>query len=80
MKGDVLLENLEINPKIFDSKPFPIQLHYGKVGRIFLDIPVMGLFSKPLKIEIQDVFMILKPKQLEDWKEEVEIKAYKDGV
>lgn len=52
MKGDVLLENLEINPKIFDSKPFPIQLHYGKIGRIFLDIPVMGLFSKPLKIEI----------------------------
>jgi len=40
----------------------------------------MGLFSKPLKIEIQDVFMILKPKQLDDWKEEVELKAYKDGV
>ena len=24
--------------------------------------------------------MILKPKQLDDWKEEVELKAYKDGV
>jgi len=40
----------------------------------------MKLFSKPLKIEISDVFMIVKPKRMEEWKEEVEIAAFKAGV
>jgi hypothetical protein len=76
----VLLENLEVKKSLFDSYPFPISLHYGKVGRIFLQIPFMKIFSQPLKIEISDVFMIVKPKVMEDWKEEVEIAAFKKGV
>ena len=60
MSGDVLLENLQIKNTLFDNMPLPFKLHYGKVGRIFLDIPMTGIFSKPLKIELSDIFMIIK--------------------
>lgn len=56
--------------------PLPFSLHYGKVGRIFIDIPVWNIASAPLKVEISDVFMFIKPKHFDLWKEKVEIDAY----
>ena len=78
--GKVLLENLQIKKTLFDNMPIPFNLHFGKVGRIFLDIPMTGIFSKPLKIEISDIFMIIKPKPLDEWKEDVEVEGFKNGV
>jgi vacuolar protein sorting-associated protein 13A/C len=72
----VKLENLQIKPTIFDSMPVPFTLHYGKVGRIFIDIPLMNIMSSPLKIEIADVFVFIKPKHFNIWKEQVEIDAF----
>jgi hypothetical protein len=80
MSGKVLLENLQIKSSLFDLMPLPFKLHFGKVGRIFLDLPMMSLFSSPVKVEISDVFMIIKPKDIEDWKEDVEVKSFKEGV
>jgi serine/threonine protein kinase len=40
---DVKLENLQIKPTIFDSMPVPFTLHYGKVGKIFIDIPILTI-------------------------------------
>ena len=56
--------------------PVPFSLHYGKVGRIFIDIPLMNIASSPLKIEISDVFVFIKPKHFDLWSEKVEIDAY----
>jgi hypothetical protein len=72
----VKLENLQIKPTLFDSMPVPFTLHYGKVGRIFIDIPIMNLSSSPLKLEISDVFVFIKPKNFDLWSEKVEIDAY----
>lgn len=72
----VKLENLQIKPTLFDSMPVPFSLHYGKVGRIFIDIPLLNIASAPLKIEISDVFMFIKPKHFDLWNEKVEIDAY----
>ena len=80
LKGDVLLENVQIKPTLFDNYPFPFKLHLGQVGRIFIDIPMTGIFSKPLKINISDVFMIVKPKPDDLWKDSVELEAFKNGV
>ena len=76
LHSNVKLENLQIKPTLFDSMPVPFSLHYGKVGRIFIDIPVWNIASAPLKVEISDVFMFIKPKHFDLWKEQVEIDAY----
>ena len=56
--------------------PVPFTLHYGKVGRIFIDIPLLNITSAPLKIEISDVFIFIKPKDFSLWNEAVEIQAF----
>lgn len=58
--GDVLLENLTVKRTILDNMPLPFKLHFGRVGKIKVDVPVTAISSKPLKIEISDVFVILK--------------------
>ncbi len=50
--GDVELENLTVRRTILDTMPLPFKLSYGRVGRIRVDVPVTGITSKPLKIEI----------------------------
>ena len=74
--SNVKLENLQIKPTIFDSMPVPFTLHYGKVGKIFIDIPILTINTSPLKIEISDVFMFIKPKHFNNWSEKVEIDAF----
>lgn len=53
--------------------PIPLSIHYGKIGKIFIEVPFTNLASAPLKIEISDVFVYIKPKEVGLWKEEVEI-------
>jgi vacuolar protein sorting-associated protein 13A/C len=72
----VKLENLQIKPTLFDSMPVPFTMHYGKVGKIFIDIPVRNINTSPLKLEISDVFMFIKPKHFNNWSEKVEIEAF----
>jgi vacuolar protein sorting-associated protein 13A/C len=74
--SNVKLENLQIKPSIFDSMPVPFTLHYGKVGKIFIDIPILTINTSPLKIEISDVFVFIKPKHFNIWSEKVEIDAF----
>jgi hypothetical protein len=74
--SNVKLENLQIKPTIFDSMPVPFTLHYGKVGKIFIDIPILTINTSPLKIEISDVFVFIKPKHFNIWSEKVEIDAF----
>lgn len=74
--SNVKLENLQIKTTIFDSMPVPFTLHYGKVGKIFIDIPILTINTSPLKIEISDVFMFIKPKHFNNWIEKVEIDAF----
>lgn len=57
--------------------PLPFVLQYGKVGRIFID-GVTSVLTKPLIIEVSDVFMLIKPKPFDLWSEEVEMKAFRE--
>ena len=58
--GDVQLENLTVRRTILDNMPLPFKLHYGRVGSIKVDVPVTAITSQPLKIDIQDIFVVLK--------------------
>ena len=74
--GSVKLENLEVKPNIFDSMPVPFTLHYGKIGKIQLEIPVINIQSSPLKVEMSDIIIFIKPKHFDLWNEKVEIEAF----
>ena len=58
--GKVTLRNISVRSSVFDNFPIPFKLVYGKVGLIDVDVPVMSLFSSPLKIRIDDVFVLIK--------------------
>jgi hypothetical protein len=71
LKRDILLENIQIKSSILDNMDLPLSLHFGKIGRIFVNIPLLFLISSPIRIEVQEVFMIVKPKDIILWKEEI---------
>jgi hypothetical protein len=56
--------------------PFPFKIHYGKIGKIFIKVPFTSINSSPLQIEISDIFLFVRPKEMELWKKEVEIEAF----
>ena len=65
--SNVKLENLQIKPTIFDSMPAPFIPQHGKVGKIFIGIPILAINTSPRKIEISDVFVLIKPKHFNNW-------------
>ena len=60
LRGDVQLENVNVKKTLFDNIALPFKLHYGRVGKIHVDVPVTSIFSKPLKVVISDIMVILK--------------------
>ena len=74
--GTVSLFNLQVKQSLFDSMPVPFQIHYGNIGRIFIEVPYTNIAGAPLKIEISDVFVFIKPKDFGLWKDAVEIEAF----
>lgn len=59
-KGTVNLKDLSLKKTVLDNLPLPFRLEYGYVGKIFMDIPITNIGSSPVKIEISDVFALLK--------------------
>ncbi len=70
---------MKLKRSLFDSMPLPFALKFGQLGSLILKIPVWNMFNQPLVIEITDLFALVNPKQLQDWNEEVEIKAYQNS-
>jgi vacuolar protein sorting-associated protein 13A/C len=79
MNGDVKLTNMKLKASLFDSMPLPFALKFGQLGTMQLKIPVWNMFNQPLVIEITDLFALITPKPLTDWREEVEVKAYQSA-
>ncbi|CAI2366521.1 unnamed protein product [Moneuplotes crassus] len=79
-RGVIDLKNLSIKPTILDSIPLPLKIRYGKVGSVFVDIPVTSILSSPLKIEIRDIFILINPKDVNEWNEEDTKKEFIEGV
>lgn len=76
LSGDIELLNLAIKSDILDSIPLPFKLKYGKVGRIFVDVPVTGLLTKPLKLEVSDILVMLETKDEEEFDSEIIKEAF----
>lgn len=61
--GDVKLRNLELRREALDQLHLPLNVVEGHLGELTLSIPWSNLRGKPVKAEIQDVFLLAAPKE-----------------
>ncbi len=72
--GDVKLRNLELRREALDQLRLPINVVEGRIGELTLSIPWSNLRGKPVKVNIEDVFLLAAPKEEDDYDAEEEEK------
>ncbi|KAJ9613902.1 Vacuolar protein sorting-associated protein 13 [Cladophialophora chaetospira] len=72
--GDVKLRNLELRREALDQLHLPINVVEGRLGELTLSIPWSNLRGKPVKVNIEDVFLLAAPKEEDDYDAEEEEK------
>lgn len=60
--GDVTLNNLKLKSESLDKLDLPLILKCGHLGNLTMQIPWSNLKSKPVKIIIQDCYLLTTPK------------------
>ncbi|KAK6198690.1 vacuolar sorting [Scheffersomyces amazonensis] len=70
--GDVKLKNLRLKKESLDKFKLPIDVKFGHVGELTLQIPWSNLKGKPVRVIIEDVYVLASPIILEEYDEEEE--------
>ncbi|EAQ90313.1 hypothetical protein CHGG_02248 [Chaetomium globosum CBS 148.51] len=70
--GDVKLRNLELRREALDQLKLPINVVEGHLGALTLVIPWSNLRGAPVKVFIEDVFLLASPKEEAEYNEEEE--------
>lgn len=70
--GDVKLRNLELRKEALDQLKLPINVIEGHLGELTLSIPWSNLRGAPVKVFIEDVFLLASPKEEAEYNEEEE--------
>ncbi|KAL8726828.1 MAG: hypothetical protein Q9166_006444 [cf. Caloplaca sp. 2 TL-2023] len=70
--GDVKLRNLELRREALDQLHLPVNVVEGYLGSLTMSIPWTNLRGKPVKINIEDVFLLAAPKEDAEYNEKEE--------
>lgn len=70
--GDVKLRNLQLRREALDQLKLPINVVEGHLGELTLVIPWSNLRGAPVKVFIEDVFLLASPKEEAEYDEEEE--------
>lgn len=70
--GDVKLRNLELRHEALDQLHLPVNVVEGHLGQLTMSIPWANLRGKPVRINIEDVFLLAAPKEDAEYNEEEE--------
>ena len=71
--GNVELQGIKIKKSIFERLNLPyFEIVYGYVGKINIKIS-LNIWSNPIKVEISDIFILVKQKTLDELNEKAEI-------
>ncbi|KAL6717664.1 Vacuolar protein sorting-associated protein 13 [Lecanora helva] len=76
--GDVKLRNLELRREALDQLHLPVNVVEGHLGQLTMSIPWTNLRGKPVKVNIEDVFLLAAPKEDAEYNEEEEAKREND--
>lgn len=71
-KGNVELKNLAIKEDAFASLDLPFKILHGHVGKLTAIIPWSSLYSSPVQLSLQDVFVVAVPNVLEEYDDDIE--------
>lgn len=72
--GDVKLRNLELRREALDQLHLPVNVVEGHLGQLTMSIPWTNLRGKPVRVNIEDVFLLAAPKEDAAYDEEEEAK------
>lgn len=70
--GDVKLRNLELRREALDQLHLPVNVVEGHLGQLTMSIPWTNLRGKPVRISIEDIFLLAAPKEDANYNEEEE--------
>jgi len=70
--GELTLRNLELRKEALDQLHLPLNVVEGHLGQLTLSIPWSNLRGKPVKVNIEDVFLLSAPKEEADYDVEEE--------
>ncbi|XP_017078120.1 vacuolar protein sorting-associated protein 13 [Drosophila eugracilis] len=76
--GDVVLQNLKIRENALDDLDLPVQLIYGYLGKLVLKIPWKNLYSQPVIVNIEDLYVLVSPNNNVQYNAEKEAKYEMD--
>ncbi|XP_052841610.1 intermembrane lipid transfer protein Vps13 [Drosophila gunungcola] len=76
--GDVVLQNLKIRENALDDLDLPVQLIYGYLGKLVLKIPWKNLYSQPVIVNIDDLYVLVSPNNNVQYNAEKEAKYEMD--
>ena len=65
--GAVKLRNLELRREALDQLHLPLNVVEGRIGELTLQIPWSNLRGQPVKVSIEDVFLLSAPKEEADY-------------
>jgi vacuolar protein sorting-associated protein 13A/C len=75
--GDVKLKNLQLRKEALDQLKLPLNVVEGYLGQLTLQIPWSNLRGKPVRVSIEDVFLLAAPREDADYDpEEQEQRAH----
>lgn len=72
--GDVKLRDLELRREALDQIHLPLNVIEGHIGSLVLSIPWSNLRGKPVRISIEDLFLLAAPKEDQEYNAEEEEK------
>lgn len=76
--GDVKLKNLELRREALDQLHLPVNVVEGHLGQLTMSIPWTNLRGKPVRVNIEDIFLLAAPKEDAEYNEEEEAKRAND--
>ena len=76
--GDVKLRSLELRREALDQLHLPVNVVEGHLGQLTMSIPWTNLRGKPVRVNIEDVFLLAAPKEDAEYNEEEEVKRAYD--
>ena len=65
--GDVKLRDMELRREALDQLRLPLNVVEGHLGQLTMQIPWSNLHGKPVKINIEDVFLLAAPREDADY-------------
>ena len=70
--GDVKLRDLELRKEALDQLHLPVNVVEGHLGQLTMSIPWTNLRGKPVRVNVEDVFVLAAPREDSDYNEQDE--------